>query len=105
MLQKKLRTVIIQDFMGKLLSEIILGLGKCTYTFTFMHFLVGAIPEVRNNLQKQFSHKVLYNLCSKNFFGAFWSVFKKVKKMDFLSYFQNMICQGGRGIFLTTKKS
>ena len=78
MLQKKFRTVIIKYFMGKLLSEMILDLGNCPCTFTFMHFLVGALTEVQNHFRKQFSHKVIYNNCSK-FFVAFWSVFKKVK--------------------------
>ena len=53
--------------MGKLLSEMILDLGKCTCSFTFMRFLVGALPEIRNHFQKQFSQKVIYNYCS-NFF-------------------------------------
>ena len=34
---------------------------------------------VRDQIQKQFSDKVLYNYSSKFFFGAFWSVFKKIK--------------------------
>ena len=35
MLQKEDRTVIIKDFMGKVILEMILDLGKCTCTFTF----------------------------------------------------------------------
>jgi hypothetical protein len=46
------RIVIIWYFMEKLLSDSILDLAKCpnqkTCTFTFMRFLVGALPEVQN---------------------------------------------------------
>ena len=46
------------------------GQNQKTCTFTFMHFLVGALPEVQNHFQKHFSHKVLYNYCSKKKFGS-----------------------------------
>jgi hypothetical protein len=35
--------------MGKLLLEMILDLGKCTRTYTFINFLVEARPEVQNH--------------------------------------------------------
>ena len=66
-----------------MLSDSILDLGKWpnrkTYTFTFMRFPVGALPEVQNWIWTHFSHKVL---CNYYFFlnGAFWSIFNKVKK-------------------------
>ena len=63
------RIVIIQHFMIKLLSQLILDHGKCpnqkTCAFTFMRFLVGALSEVQNCFRKQFLHKVLYNNYSK----------------------------------------
>ena len=66
--------------MGKLLLDSILDIRKCpnfkTCTFTFMRFLVGALPEVQNQIRKQFSRKVLYSFFAKFVFGAFWSVFK-----------------------------
>ena len=58
--------------MGKLLSNLILDLAKCpnqkTCTFTFMHFLIGALPEVQNWFRKPFSHKVLYNYYSNDLY-------------------------------------
>ena len=40
--------------MRKMLSDLILDLGKCpnrkTCTFTFMHFPVGALPKVQNQI-------------------------------------------------------
>ena len=50
-----------------------------TWTFTFMHFRVGALPEVQHQFWKQLSNKVLYDYCSKKK-GAFWWVFEKVTK-------------------------
>ena len=44
------------------------GQNQKTCTFTFMSFLVGALPEVKNQFWKQFSYKVLYNYNSKFFF-------------------------------------
>ena len=53
----------LADFKGKLLSDSILDFVKCPVsTFSiFMYFLVGALPEVQNDIRKQFSYKVLYN--------------------------------------------
>ena len=77
--------------MGKLLSEKILDLGKCTSTFTFMRFLVGALPDVQNQFRKQFFHKVLYNFCSKIFL-------RSKKKMISHCIFKNGLVRC-RGIF------
>ena len=46
--------------MGKLLSKIISGLGKCPNQKTHENEIAGAFPEVQYHFQKQFSHKVLY---------------------------------------------
>ena len=56
--------------MRKLLLEMILDLKKCPCTFTFMHFQIGALPQVQNHFQKQFSHKVLHNYCSTFFLSV-----------------------------------
>ena len=40
-------------------------------TSTFMHFLVEALPKVRNKIRKQFSYKVLYNYIPKYFLERF----------------------------------
>ena len=92
--QKKFRTVIIQDFMRKLLSKMILDLGKCpkqkTCTFTFMRFLVGALPEVQNHFRKQFSHKVLYNYSSKFFLWSVSVSILKSQKNGFPIVFSNL---------------
>ena len=57
--------VVIWDFIEKLPLELSFDLGKCpnykTYTFTFMPFLVRALPEVQNCFCKQFLNKVLYS--------------------------------------------
>ena len=74
--------------MGKLVSEMILDLGKCTCTFTFMRFLVGALAEVQNNFRKQFSNKVLYNYRSIFFWSVLVSI-KKVKKWVSNCIFKN----------------
>ena len=73
-------TIISQDFVRKLLSDSILNLAKYPNwkTFPFMCFPVRALLEVKNRIRKQFSHKVLYNLCSKKM-GAFSCTFKRVK--------------------------
>ena len=47
--------------MTKLLSEIISNVGKKTCTFTFMQFVVGALPQVQTHFRKKCSHEVLYN--------------------------------------------
>ena len=73
------------DFMGKLLSEMILDMGKCTCTFTFMR-----IPEVQNRFRMQFSHKVIYNYYSKKNWGCFGQYLKS-KKVDFPLYFLKRI--------------
>ena len=46
------------------------GQNQKTCTFTFMRFLVRALPEVQNQFWKQFSNKVLYNYNSKFFFRS-----------------------------------
>ena len=47
--------------MRKMRSEMISNIGKKTCTFTFMHFVVGALPQVQTHFRKKFSHEVLYN--------------------------------------------
>ena len=76
--------------MRKLLSEMISDLEKCLCTFTFMHFMVRALPEVQNHYRKQCSHKVLYNSIF-NFFGERFGQNLKSKKRDFPLYFQKWI--------------
>ena len=58
-----------------------MDLGKCTCSFTLMHFPVGALPEVQNHFPKQFSHNVIYNYCSK------FLVFSKTDLSDVGGYF------------------
>ena len=56
--------------MRKLILDLILDLKKCPpkkCTFTFMRFPIGALPEVQNQIKKQFSHKVSYNFLTKLF--------------------------------------
>ena len=64
--------------MRKLLSDSILDLGKRPnwkmHESESAKFLVQALPKVQNQIQMQFSHKVLKKI------GAFWSIFKKRKK-------------------------
>ena len=69
--------------MRKLLSDLIFDLRKCptwkTHESETACFLIWALPEVQNWIQKQFSHKVLYNFLT-NIFGALWSTIKKTQK-------------------------
>ena len=55
--------------MGKLLLDSILDLGKFpdqkTHESESACFLVCALPEVQNQIQKQFSHKVFYTYKKK----------------------------------------
>ena len=81
--------------MRKMFSESILDLGKCPnrkmHESESAGFLDRALPEVQNRFRKHFSHKVLYNSCSK---FIFWSVLVNIyksKKMDFPLYFQKVI--------------
>ena len=60
-------------------------------TFTFMHFLVGALPEVQNCFWKLFLHKVPFNYNSKNFLKHFVKKKWRFKKVDFPLYFKNLI--------------
>ena len=60
----------------------------------FMCFLVRALPKVRDQIQKHFFDKVLYNYCSKFFLERF----VLSKKMDFPLYFEKVIWVGG-GLF------
>ena len=61
-LWKKFSRVIRYTFQQNLLSELIFDLGKCpkkkTWTFTFMHFLVRALPEIQNQFRKQIWLKI-----------------------------------------------
>ena len=63
--------------MGKLLSEMISDLGKCPNQKTNESESAGALPEVQYNFRKQFSHKVLYNYCSKKNLERFCQYLKK----------------------------
>ena len=85
--------------MRKLLSKLILDFGKCpnqkTHESESAGFLVRALPVVGNHFWKQISNKVLYNYYSNFFFGAFWSVFKKVKKWIFHCIFKMWFGRGG----------
>ena len=67
---------------------MISDLEKYPYTFTFMHFMVRALPEVQNHFRKQFSHKALYNYYTKKKLGVFCSELKS-KNIEFPLYFQN----------------
>ena len=63
----------------------------------FMCFLVWALPEVRDWIQKQFFNEVLYNYCFKFFWGAFCP--KNGVPKNAL-YFQKVIWVGGGNFFL-----
>ena len=80
-LQKKFRALIIQHYIRKLLSKLILDCGKCpnqkTCIFTSQHFPVWALPEVENQFLKQLSNKALYNYCSKKLLERFDQYLKK----------------------------
>ena len=86
--------------MGKLLSDSILDLGKFpdqkTHESESACFLVRALPEVQNQIQKQFSHKVFYNYITKQFFLVFRSIFEKV--------FSNLAQKGSRVFFQARKQ-
>ena len=77
--------------MRKMLSDSISELRKCpnrkTCTFTFMHFPVGAHPEVQNESERIFFIKYYIITIPKKFFGAFWFILKKKSKMDFPLHF------------------
>ena len=79
-LKAKFRTVIIQYFISKLLSKLILDHRKCLKekTCTLMRFPVGALPEVKNQFESSFLTKC-YIITVLNVFWAFRSVFKNVK--------------------------
>ena len=102
--------------MGKLFSEMILDHGRSTCTYTFMCFLVGALSEVWNHFQKQFSHKVLYNYCSifywrylvsnlKSKKNGFPFVFSKTYWSDVGGFFQIWELKFGVIVHMTALKS
>ena len=74
--------------MRKLLSEMVLYLGKRPNQTTHESEIAGALPGVWNLFWLQFSHEVLYDYCSKKIdsFGQY------LKKMDFPLCFQKRIC-------------
>ena len=78
--------------MSKLLSNSILDLAKCpnqkTCTFTFMHFPIGALPEVQNLFWNLFSHKVLYNYYSNFCLFEFFDLYLIKSKNGFPIVFQ-----------------
>ena len=80
--QKKIHIVIIQDFIRKLLSELILHFGKCpnrkTRESESAGFLFPALPKIQNWFRKQFSYKVLYDFKTKYFFRTFQDILKKI---------------------------
>ena len=55
--------------MRKMISERIVDLGKCSnqkmHESESASFPVWPLPKVQNQFRKHFSHKVLYNYCSK----------------------------------------
>ena len=59
----------------------------------FACFLVRALHQVRDQIQKQFFDKVLYNYCSKKNLKRFVPK-NGVPKMDFPLYFQKVIWVG-----------
>ena len=89
--------------MRKMPSDSILDLAKYpnrkTFTFIFMCFLVGALPEIQNWIWKHFSHKVLYNYYSKKNLEGFGSYLRKSKK-DFPLHFQ-ILRKKVQGIFFS----
>ena len=56
--------------MRKLLSKMILDLGKCTNHIMHESESAGELLKVRNHFQMQFSHKVLYNYTLKFIFES-----------------------------------
>ena len=67
--------------MRKLFSDSILNLGKCpnwkTHESESACFLVWALPKVQNQIEKHFSHKILYNFLTKFFLERFSLNLKK----------------------------
>ena len=64
----------------------------------FMSFLVRALPQVQNQIRKEFSDKVLYNLCSI----FLWSVLSKkmaFQKNGFSIVFSKSYLNGGETVF------
>jgi hypothetical protein len=52
---------IFSRYVINLLLELIFDLGKKTWTFTFMLFLVRPLPEVQNQFGKQIGLKIIPN--------------------------------------------
>ena len=82
-----------------MLSDLIPDLKKCPnqkireFTY-FKCFLDRALPEIKNQIWKQFSDKVLYKYCSKKNLEHFGPK-NDVPKMDFPLYFLKVIWLGG----------
>ena len=86
--------------ISNLLSEPIFNFGKwsnwkCANTHICV-FSVLPLPKVENWFREQIWNENVKISFLKIFFGMFWSVFKKIKKMDFPLYFQKvmLLCQG-----------
>ena len=77
--------------MRKLLSEMILDLGKCTNHIMHESESAGELLKVRNHFLKQFSHKVLYNYTLKFIFESV-SVRIERKKKDFQNFQTRRLC-------------
>ena len=71
----------LEHFIRKLLSKLILGLGKGTKQKTHesesVGFLVEALPVVQNQFIEQISNKVLYNYRSLKKMEGFRQYLKK----------------------------
>ena len=70
---KQFRSKVLYNYCSNFFFRSVLerfGQNQKTCTFTFMRFLVRALPEVQNQFWKQFSNKVLYNYNSKFFFRS-----------------------------------
>ena len=84
--------------MGKLLSEMILDLGKYPNPTVHESESAGALPEVKNHFRKQFSINS-YIITVLIFFEAF-CLYLKRKKLIFHCIFKNGFVQC-QGLFLT----
>ena len=88
--------------MGNLLSKLISDFGKCpnqkAHESECAGFLVRALPEVQDQIRKQFFDKKLYNYCSKKKLERFVTK-NGVPKTGFPIVFSKSDLGGGDSFF------
>ena len=103
---KKIRIVIIQYFIRKMLSKSIFDLGNCpnrkAHEIKSACFLIGALCNVQNPIWNQFSHKVLYNYYS-NFLLERFNLYLTKSKIGFHIVLSNL-ARKGSGFFFQGRK-